>query len=73
MAAGSSSMRDSVFYYVNFAGFNEDYDLYAGVFDTVLNSIKLPKPKVAVSKVDESKPSAESDEIPWRILRDSVS
>jgi len=57
-------MRDSVFYYVNFAGFNEDYDLYAGVFDTVLNSIKLPKPKVAVSKVDESKPSADVTKYP---------
>ncbi|MGA9406922.1 MAG: PsbP-related protein [Bacteroidota bacterium] len=58
------TMRDSVFYYVNLAGFNEDYDLYAAVFDTVLNSIKLPKPKVAVTKVDESKPSAEFTKYP---------
>jgi hypothetical protein len=55
------TMRDSVFYYVNLAGFNEDYDLYNAVFDTVLSSVKLPKPKTAVSKVDESKPSPE-----WR-------
>ncbi|MGA7160397.1 MAG: hypothetical protein WBZ48_05305 [Bacteroidota bacterium] len=58
------AMRDSVFYYVNLAGFNEDYDLYAAVFDTVLSSIKLPKPKVAVTKVDESKPSAEWTKYP---------
>ena len=58
------AMRDSVFYYVNFAGFNEDYDLSAAVFDTVLSSVKLPKPKVAVSKVDESKPSADWTKYP---------
>ncbi len=58
------AMRDSVFYYVNFAGFNEDYDLYASVFDSVLSSIKLPKPKVAVTKVDESKPSADLTKYP---------
>ncbi len=53
------TVRDSVFYYVNFAGFNDDYQLYGSVFDSVLSSIKLPKPKVAVNKVDASKPSAE--------------
>jgi len=58
------TMRDSVFYYVNLAGFNEDYNLYSAVFDTVLSSVKLPKPKVAVSKVDESKPSAEWTKYP---------
>jgi len=58
------TVRDSVFYYVNLAGFNEDYDLYGAVFDTVLSSVKLPKPKVAVSKVDESKPSAEWTKYP---------
>jgi hypothetical protein len=51
------TMRDSVFYYVNLAGFNDDYTLYAGVFDTVLSSVKLPKPKVPVAKGDEDKPS----------------
>ena len=53
------TVRDSVFYYVNLAGFNDDYQLYSAVFDTVLASVKLPKPKVAVNKVDEDKPSAE--------------
>ncbi|HTX18448.1 MAG TPA: PsbP-related protein [Bacteroidota bacterium] len=52
-------VRDSVFYYVNFSGFNDDYQLYGAVFDTILASIKLPKPKVAVNKVDEDKPSTE--------------
>jgi len=53
------AVRDSVFYYVNLAGFNDDYQLYSGVFDTVLASIKLPRPKVVVNKVDEDKPSAD--------------
>ncbi|HTR80826.1 MAG TPA: hypothetical protein VMM58_04280 [Bacteroidota bacterium] len=53
------TVRDSVFYYVNLAGFNDDYTLYGAVFDTVLASVKLPKPKVAVKKVDEDKPSAD--------------
>ena len=58
------SMRDSVFYYVNLAGFNGDYDLYAAVFDTVVNSVKLPKSKVPVNKVDESKPLADLTKYP---------
>lgn len=52
--------RDSVFYYLNLAGFNEDYGLYAGVFDTVLNSIRLPQPKAKSKDPNEAaKPSAE--------------
>jgi hypothetical protein len=53
------TVRDSVFYYVNLAGFNDDYQLYGSVFDTVLASIRLPKPKVPMNKVDEDKPSTE--------------
>jgi hypothetical protein len=52
--------RDSVFYYVNFSGFNEDYTLYAAAFDTVLNSIRLPQPKSKSKDPNEAaKPSAE--------------
>lgn len=53
------TMRDSVFYYMNFAGFNDDYELYKAVFDTVLASVKLPRPKPAKGSVDETKPSQE--------------
>lgn len=50
--------RDSVFFYVNFAGFNDEYDLYKDVFDTILASIKLPKLKTSkTNAVDETKPS----------------
>jgi hypothetical protein len=52
--------RDSVFYYVNFAGFNDDYALYAAVFDTVLNSIRLPQPRAKSKDPNEAaKPSAD--------------
>jgi hypothetical protein len=52
--------RDSVFYYVNFAGFNDDYTLYGAVFDTVLNSIRLPQPKAKSKDPNEAaKPSAD--------------
>ncbi len=51
-------MRDSVFFYVNFAGFNDAYNLYSAVFDTILSSIKLPKLKTSkTNAVDETKPS----------------
>ena len=52
--------RDSVFYYLNLAGFNDDYTLYAAVFDTVLNSIRLPLPKIKSKDPNEAaKPSPE--------------
>ena len=58
------TVRDSVFYYINLAGFNDDYQLYGAVFDTILSTIKLPKPKVTVKGVDETKPSSEWTKYP---------
>ncbi|MDE3056909.1 MAG: hypothetical protein KGJ59_03010 [Bacteroidota bacterium] len=50
--------RDSVFFYVNFAGFNDEYQLYDAVFDTILASIKLPKMRTSkTNAADETKPS----------------
>ena len=66
------AVRDSVFYYVNLAGFNDDYQLYSSVFDTVLSSIKLPKPKVVVNKVDEDKPSADLTKYAESFSRSSI-
>ncbi|HLF20603.1 MAG TPA: hypothetical protein VI704_07420 [Bacteroidota bacterium] len=52
--------RDSIFYYVNLAGFNDDFTLYSAVFDTVLNSIRLPQPKAKSKDPNEAaKPSAD--------------
>ena len=54
------TMRDSVFYYLNVAGINDDYKLYGFVFDTVMNSVKLPQPKLRSKDPNEAaKPLAE--------------
>ncbi len=52
--------RDSVFYYLNIAGFNDYYTVYQPIFETMINSVKLPKPKPKTNDPNEIvKPSAE--------------
>jgi hypothetical protein len=41
-----ATLKDSVIYYVQFSGFNDQFDAYRPVLDSVLNSLTLPKPKV---------------------------
>jgi hypothetical protein len=52
--------HDSAFYYLNFEAFNEDFELYKFIMDTVIASIKLPKIKAKITDPNEAaKPTAE--------------
>ena len=48
-------------YYIQYSGFNEFYDSYKVVFDSLLASVRLPKPKSAAETADPSVPSSEFD------------
>jgi hypothetical protein len=51
------SIRDSVQYYLEYAAFNDLFEPYSYVMDTLIASIRLPRPKVKAADVDESLPS----------------
>ncbi len=53
------TIKDSVLYYVNYAGFNDLYGAYRAVYDTLIASLKLPKAKAAEVAADPSIPSTE--------------
>ncbi|MBI5645980.1 MAG: hypothetical protein HY962_03535 [Ignavibacteriae bacterium] len=55
------TIQDSTMYYVQYSGFNELYDSYKVVFDSLLASVRLPKPKSAAETADPSIPSSEFD------------
>jgi hypothetical protein len=40
------TLKDSTIYYVQIAGFNDQFDAYSFILDTVLNTLTLPKPKI---------------------------
>ncbi len=58
-AVRAFAIKDSVLYYVQYAGFNDLYKMYHVVYDTLIASIKLPKPKAAATALDPSVPSTE--------------
>jgi hypothetical protein len=45
-AVRAATFKDSAIYYVQYAGFNEMYEPYKLVFDSVINTLTLPKPKI---------------------------
>jgi hypothetical protein len=45
-AACVATLKDSAIYYVQIAGFNDQFDTYKFILDTVLNTLTLPKPKI---------------------------
>jgi hypothetical protein len=51
------TIRDSVLYFLGYAGFDDSYDVYQASFDTLCNSFVFPKPRVADKNVDPSLPS----------------
>ena len=40
------TLKDSTIYYAQFSGFNNQYDPYSFILDTVLKTLVLPKPKI---------------------------
>ena len=54
--------HDSAFYTLSVSGFNEYFDAYKPIFDQIIASVKLPKPKPSYSDPNAaSKPSKEVD------------
>jgi hypothetical protein len=51
------AIRDSVQYYLEYAAFNDLAEPYSYIMDTLIASIRLPRPKVKAAGVDESLPS----------------
>jgi hypothetical protein len=52
--------HDSAFYTVSISGFNDYFDVYKPLFDKILESIKLPKPKISYKDPNAAAlPSAE--------------
>lgn len=51
------SSSDSTFYYLKYSGFNEYFETYSPIFDSILASVILPKAKVKGKEIDESIPS----------------
>ncbi len=45
-AVRAATLKDSVIYFVQYAGFNETYEPNKFIFDSVITTLTLPKPKV---------------------------
>ena len=55
------AIQDSMMYFLQYSGFNDLYDSYKVVLDTLMASVRLPKPKSAAETADPSAPSTEFD------------
>ena len=53
------ALKDSMLYYVSFAGFNDSFDEYKGVLDSVLASLRLPVKVSIAPGTDPALPSTE--------------
>ncbi len=51
------AIRDSVVYYLEYAAFNDYFEPYSYLMDSLISSIRLPRPKVKAAGVDPSLPS----------------
>ncbi len=49
--------RDSVQYYLDYSAFDDLFEPYSHIMDTLIASIRLPRPKAKAADVDESLPS----------------
>ncbi len=62
------AIRDSMVYYISLAAFNDLLTPYHFVFDTLLASIQIPKPKAPEVAVDPSIPSSEFEKFENNML-----
>lgn len=52
-------LKDTTLYYLHYAGFNDYYAANRSALDTLLATIRLPRPKVVDPKVDPALPSSD--------------
>lgn len=50
-------IKDSVQYYLDYSAFDDLFEPYSYIMDTLIASIRLPRPKVKATNLDESLPS----------------
>ncbi len=61
-------LKDSTIYYVHYGAYNELFEPYRVVYDSVIASLVLPKPRVFAKNVDPSLPVAETDKFSNEVL-----
>lgn len=62
------TFRDSTMFYASYSGFNDFYDRYRTVYDTLAATFHLPEPKVVQKDVDPALPSKEFQTFSNKIL-----
>ncbi len=68
-AVRAATLKDSTIYYVQYAAFNDLYAPYKSVFDTVMATLILPKPKAPSTNPNaEALPEAETKVIKNNVL-----
>lgn len=67
-AIRAMTLKDSTIYYVHFGAYNELFEPYKVVYDSVIASLVLPKPRVFAKNVDPSLPVAETDKFSNEVL-----
>ncbi|HLF19974.1 MAG TPA: hypothetical protein VI704_04215 [Bacteroidota bacterium] len=60
--------KDSAIYYVHYGAYNELFEPYKFVYDSVIASLTLPKPRVFARNVDPSLPVEETDKFSNEVL-----
>jgi hypothetical protein len=63
------AIRDSVVYYLEYAAFNDYFEPYSYVMDSLIASIRLPRPKSKAAAADPSLPSTTFTEFSNNFLR----
>jgi hypothetical protein len=63
------AIRDTVVYYLEYAAFNDFFEPYSYVMDTLMASIRLPRPKAKAADLDPSLPSTTFTEFSNNFLK----
>lgn len=61
-------LKDTMMYYIHYGGFNDNYVKYQSALDTLMATVRLPRPKVVDKSVDPALPSAEFTQFSNNIL-----
>lgn len=62
------ALKDSMMYFVHYGAFGDFYDANKVVYDSVIASLTLPKPRVVAKNVDPSLPVPETDRFQNEVL-----
>lgn len=60
---------DTLFYALSFSGFGDWYNAYTAVFDTMLNSFRLPEPQLKKAEGWTASPTISTYETPYFVIK----